>query len=187
LIEKGFRVALGRINPASPNDVVGNVNAIIGRQVKTAEKKDADTDLDIEGKMRGKIDFVGAYVRQSSAVTEVMGNEYFYLLQPILLTDRRECVDAENDARRIVAEAYFRRYGIDILNQAEMFWNMLDRQLHESGIRYVNLNGVFSCDSAVYSDHIHYNDYGNFLIAERIAEILAKEGVLPAVAENSHR
>jgi hypothetical protein len=92
---------------------------------------------------------------------------------------------AEQEALEYTRFAYYRKKKKDMLQRATYFWDKVDSELRKTKIAYYDFRGVFSDNTKVYADYVHYNDEGNRQIAEAIYRELISSNVLDTISSGS--
>jgi len=110
-----------------------------------------------------------------------MGIDYIFFLQPQLLTESRKLPEHEDMARKMIRRVIFLREGVDAAKRRKYFFREMDKMFSNSKINYVNLMDIFPDNVEVYSDHIHYNDTGNEIIARKMFETIESNKLIPTI------
>jgi len=179
LVKNAIRAASGRrVLSKSSSDLLTTVRSGFG--IKDVTESDlADIREDgFEDKMDQNLAPYTYYIESTESIVRTAGAQYYFLLQPILFTESRQLSEEEKLALEIARVGLYRNYGTDTYRRALYFWGEADKRLRGSLQNYHDFRDVFEDGGDVYSDHIHYTDAGNRIIAERIADILIENGAL---------
>lgn len=178
VLEKGWAFLTGRAGSDSRENIIYNVKKIM-KVYKSPAKNITHNERNLEIEMREKILYTTSYIKQANALVSGMGKKYYYILQPTLLTDTRKLPPMEKEALNIVKSEFSKKMGVDIVRHADYFWKGVDENLRNSSINYYNFTNIFPDKEEVYSDYVHYNDYGNLLIAKKLYQILINDRAIP--------
>ena len=182
VVEKGVSFLMGKAGSTSHSDILTNIKRIAGNY--PYEKVDY-IDKGFEKELDQKILFYINYVQQTNALVAGMGKKYFYILQPILYTESRILPQTEKEALEYTRFAHYRKKEKDMFQRASYFWDKVDSELRKTKITYYDFRGVFSDNTKVYADYVHYNDEGNRQIAEAIYRELISSHVLDKMSSGS--
>lgn len=187
LVKNAVQAIMGkRVGSKSSSELLENVKSGFGLNSVTDDDVSQIREDGFKEKMDGNIIPYTSYIKYIESIVHTAGSKYYFLLQPILFTESRQLSKQEKLALEIAKVGLYKRYEIDVFQRARYFWNEVDKRLNDALENYYDFRDVFEYGDEAYSDHIHYSDAGNRVIAERISNILIKNGALTEIDSASN-
>lgn len=171
VFEKGVSFLIGRTRAPSKNGPLENVKSIVGIKSKPQSRTDIEDDF-LYDLIDKRVFYYTTYLFEAQNLVVGMGKKYYHILQPVLFTETRVLPREESDARELAQYAFYKKQGIDVVKRSKYFWNRTNEVTKALNIKSYDFRNIFPDGDNVYSDFAHYNDHGNFIIAEKISEIL---------------
>jgi hypothetical protein len=111
--------------------------------------------------------YIAKYLRvigMTHGVSQSIGADYIFILQPSIFTERRKFSPAETAARENFI-AQFARQKYDIVGRRQYFDNLVRKKIGMTSVPWLDFTDIFPDKVNAYVDMNHYSSVGNNLIA----------------------